>query len=74
MRRSFDGLSMLAEHVMGCNHYAGHLVLFSNRRTDRVKILYWDRDGWAIWYKRLARSPLIAPAQNASDGASPHAG
>ena len=53
MRRSFDGLSMLAEHVIGCNPYAGHLLVFSNRRTDRVKILYWDRDGWAIWSKRL---------------------
>jgi len=53
MRRSFDGLSMLAEHVIGCNPYAGHLLVFSNRRSDRVKILYWDRDGWAIRYKRL---------------------
>lgn len=53
MRRSFDGLSMMAEHVIGCNPYAGHLLVFSNRRTDRVKILYWDRDGWAIGYKRL---------------------
>jgi transposase len=51
MRRSFDGLSMMAEHVIGCNPYAVHLLVFSNRRTDRVKILYWDRDGWAIWYK-----------------------
>ena len=41
MRRSFDGLSMMAEHVIGCNPYAGHLLVFSNRRTDRVKILYW---------------------------------
>ena len=54
MRRSFDGLSMMAEHVIGCNPYAGHLLVFSNRRTDRVKILYWDRDGWAIWYNQHA--------------------
>ena len=58
MRRSFDGLSMMAEHVIGCNPYAGHLLVFSNRRTDRVKILYWDRDGWAIWYtNRLHTTP-----------------
>ncbi len=61
MRRSFDGLSMLAEHVIGCNPYAGHLLVFSNRRTDRVKILYWDRDGWAIWYKRLEAGTFQFP-------------
>ena len=58
---SFDGLSMMAEHVIGCNPYAGHLLVFSNRRTDRVKILYWDRDGWAIWYKRLEAGTFEFP-------------
>ena len=53
MRRSFDGLSMLAEHLVQCNPLSGHLFVYCNRRTDRLKILYWDRDGWAIWYKRL---------------------
>ena len=61
MRRSFDGLSMMAEHVIGCNPYVGHLLVFSNRRTDRVKILYWDRDGWAIWYKRLEAGTFQFP-------------
>jgi len=41
MRRSFDGLSMMAEHIIGCNPFSGHLLVFSNRRSDRVKILYW---------------------------------
>src|SRR2546422_5998725 len=61
MRRSFDGLSMLAEHVIQCNPFSGHLLVFCNRRSDRVKILYWDRDGWAIWSKRLEAGTFQFP-------------
>ena len=61
MRRSFDGLSMMAEHVICCNPFSGHLLVFCNRRTDRLKILYWDRDGWAIWYKRLEAGTFQFP-------------
>src|SRR5947209_15544778 len=43
--RHFDGLSMMAEHVIHCNPFSGHLLVFCNRRSDRLKILYWDRDG-----------------------------
>jgi len=45
---------MLAEHVIQCNPFSGHLLVYCNRRSDRVKILYWDRDGWAIWYNQHA--------------------
>src|SRR2546422_7094321 len=61
MRRSFDGLSMLAEHVIQCNPFSGHLLVFCNRGSDRVKILYWDRDGWAIWSKRLEAGTFQFP-------------
>jgi transposase len=61
MRRSFDGLSMMAEHIVRCDPFSGHLLVFCNKRSDRLKILYWDRDGWAIWYKRLEAGTFQFP-------------
>jgi transposase len=53
LRKGFDALSGLVTSVFGQDLTCGHLFLFVNRRRDRLKILYWDRDGLAIWYKRL---------------------
>lgn len=53
MRKSFDGLSGIVRNELGREPTDGSLFLFVNRRCDRIKLLYWDRDGLALWYKRL---------------------
>ncbi|QDU44541.1 IS66 Orf2 like protein [Symmachiella dynata] len=62
MRKSFDGLLRLAEEHLEQNVLAGGLFVFVNRRRDRVKLLYWNDDGLAIWYKRLEAGTFEIPA------------
>ena len=62
MRRSFDGL---AEHVrtfLGHDPLCGHMFVFRNNSAQRVKILWWDRDGLAIYYKRLEKGTFQFPS------------
>ena len=53
MHFSFDTLMGLAQTVFDQDPLSGHLFLFFNRKRDRIKILFWDVDGFCIWYKRL---------------------
>ena len=62
MRRSFDGLHALVRDHLQLDAFAGHLYLFANRRKDRLKILYWDRSGFAIWAKRLEAGVFMIPS------------
>jgi transposase len=62
LRKGFDALSGLVTTAFSQDPTSGHLFLFVNRRRDRLKILYWDRDGLAIWYKRLEKGSFQLPA------------
>lgn len=55
MRKGFDGLAAATRQVIGEDPLSGHLFVFFNRRRDRTKILFWDRSGLCIWYKRLEK-------------------
>jgi len=68
MRKSFDGLSGLVEECFRQDLLDGHLFLFVNRRRDRIKALYFDHDGLAIWYKRLEAGSFQVPHAGDRDG------
>ena len=75
MRLSFDRLAALARDFHGEDPLSGHLYVFTSRRRDRVKVLYWDRDGLVVWYKRLERGtfPFPTPSPAASLSVTPGA-
>lgn len=55
MRKAINGLSILVEDQMDLDPFSGHLFVFCNRRRNMVKILYWDRNGFCLWHKRLEK-------------------
>jgi transposase len=54
-RKGIDSLMVLVRDVFGHDPLGGHLFVFFSKRCDRVRILYWDRNGFAMWMKRLER-------------------
>jgi transposase len=62
MRKSFDGLMGLVQTRLGQDPLSGDLFVFRSKRGDRLKLLYWDSDGLAIWYKRLEEGTFAFPA------------
>ena len=65
LRKGYDGLARLAHYALRQDPLSGHFFVFANRKRDRVKILYWDRDGYAIWMKRLEKGTFRWPAPSA---------
>lgn len=63
-RKSINGLSVIVEEAMGLSPFESGVFVFCNRRRDKLKVLYWDRTGFALWYKRLEKDKFKWPRQH----------
>jgi transposase len=61
MRKSINGLSILAEQAMELDLFSASLFVFCNRKRDKLKLLYWERTGFVLWYKRLEKDRFPWP-------------
>ena len=68
MRRGFDRLAEHVRTILMQDPMSGHLFVFRSRSGQRVKILWWDRDGYCIYYKRLERGTFAFPAADSAGG------
>lgn len=63
MRKSIDGLAAIVELELGRSPFEPALFVFCNRQRDKVKLLYWERNGFVLWYKRLEKQRFRWPRQ-----------
>ena len=61
MRKSINGLSILVADYLELDAFSGHLFAFCNRKREMVKVLYWDRNGFCLWHKRLEKDRFVWP-------------
>jgi transposase len=69
MRKSFDGLAALTREVLQEEPLSGHLFVFRSRSGDKIKLLFWDRSGFVLWYKRLEAGRFRFPPAPDESGA-----
>ena len=67
MRRGFDGLALAAQQQLGEDPQSGALFVFCNRRKNRLKVLWFDRNGYCLLYKRLHRARFSLPDRRSID-------
>ncbi len=60
-RKQINGLGAIVQDVLALDPFSEHLFVFTNRRKDRVKVLYWERSGFVLWMKRLERERFRWP-------------
>jgi len=68
MRKQIDGLAVLVEDVLEHNPLSSHLFVFCNRGRDKLKILFWQRNGFWLWYRRLERERFRWPQGTEASG------
>ena len=61
MRKSIDGISMLVQDLLDQHPQSGHLFIFFNKAKDKVKVLWWDTNGFILHYKRLEKHRFAVP-------------
>lgn len=66
-RKSINGLVGIVEDELERDAYTGALFVFCNKAKDKLKILYWDKTGFALWYKRLEKQKFKWPSKVASE-------
>jgi transposase len=69
MRRSFDGLSLATTQLLGQDARSGALYVFINKRANRTKVLWWEKNGFCLLYKRLHRA-IFRPPRTGDPGAA----
>lgn len=64
MRKSIDGLAVLVQEVFELDPFSSNLFVFCNRKRDKLKILYWDKNGFWLYYRRLERGHFQWPSND----------
>ncbi len=66
-RKAINGLSILVEEVLALDPFSAHIFAFCNRKRDKVKLLYWERNGFVLWHKRLEKDRFPWPREGEED-------